>query len=705
MTSTQVPSVDLAPGMPSRVVTISATDVTEGGQTQAGQKVVFALSDTLDVTSGGDVIAKTQATVTLDANGEGSIRLPVYDEDVRTWCGREWAILVSGLGSQKAIRVPAGTSSIALSALPPVRPLRGRELQWAVTGTSVSVTEGAVWDVDVSLSGGILDFDFTVPPGGTAFWKGSIFPTGDLDSATEPGGYFVWANAANLPAEVPGGGKLEVSEAKTTSGTVSQIQQELQTFGSSPMTFTRLRGSTGWSAWKWTGGSDSMRSLTIMPGEDLDDVTEPGAYPFWGSVGHSPGGSGTVFVTKLLTTTGAESSVFQLASVGSVSEPELWSRFKGSAGWSAWIRIDVGAVDFSDVLALRSASPAAKKTAPLCLSTGAGGQFHEGGSGTTVIIQHMPTTAERAQLHLRNHNPRFTLQDYASVNVSSVSIGLHDGSGGSASWMTLGAGATPYGSRWVEVPEAWRGKEIAVRYSWSGTGTIHRNIGTAWTNGSRDGRPPLWAWLELSVPASTPVVGGYGDSLTAGVGAARPVIDSWLGLWAREHGAVPAHWAHSGDASTTWQDSDRKWFMYGTDVAAPDVMIYAMGSNEVYGGASPDLATMKQRVTDTVALIKKKITPEVVGALVMPRTSYPDETLRRGVNAWYPQSGLFRQVFNFGAAISNDDDNIIPAYDADGIHLTTAGYEAVAAVIPASIVVPAPVSWDAAIAALNAAAS
>ncbi|WP_170931833.1 hypothetical protein [Brachybacterium massiliense] len=36
MTSTIVPPVDLAPGMPSRVVTISATDVTEGGQSMAG---------------------------------------------------------------------------------------------------------------------------------------------------------------------------------------------------------------------------------------------------------------------------------------------------------------------------------------------------------------------------------------------------------------------------------------------------------------------------------------------------------------------------------------------------------------------------------------------------------------------------------------------------------------------------------------------
>lgn len=171
MTSVIVPPVDLAPGMPSRVVTISATDVTEGGTSLAGQMVRFALSDSLDVTSGGDVIAKSQAEVVLDGNGNGSIRLPVYNDAVKTWCGDpDWAIIVTTTwGSQKAIRVPAGTTPIALSALPPVRPLRGREKQWAVTGVSLAVTTGTEAGQasgSASLSGGILSLNLTVPPAG-----------------------------------------------------------------------------------------------------------------------------------------------------------------------------------------------------------------------------------------------------------------------------------------------------------------------------------------------------------------------------------------------------------------------------------------------------------------------------------------------------------------------------------------------------------
>lgn len=454
------------------------------------------------------------------------------------------------------------------------------------------------------------------------------------------------------------------------------------------------------NAAKWNRG-------TVPAGGDLDNLVEPGFYGYFGHlISNAPdAGSGTVLNAPIYLTSGAVGAMTQLAIQAHLTDPKLTIRFKGSSGFSQWVRIDAGAVEIPDFpVALRPAAPGAVKSAPLALSTGHGGS-QTTGTGTTVIIQHMPAMVQRVQLHLINRNPRYQMADADPVTVSSVAIGLHNGSGSSASWTTVpGSGTTPWDSAWIDVPEAWRGKDIAVRYTWNSSGSIQRNIGTAWTRGARDGTPPLWAWLECAVPAETPVVAAYGDSLSAGVGSSRPVIDSYIVQWAKTHGAFPALWAHSGDASTTWgEDDDRKWFLYGMNVAAPDALIYAMGSNEVFGGASPDLATMRQRVADTVAMIKTKLTPNVYGALITPRTSYPDETLRRAVNAWYPGSGLFRQVIDFASAVSNDDDNLIPAYDSDGIHLTTAGYAAVAAVIPASILPT--VSWDAAIAALNAAAS
>ena len=276
MTSTIVPPVDLAPGMPSRVVTISATDVTEGGKSLEGQMVRFALSDTLDVSSGGDVIAKTQAEVVLDSNGEGRIRLPVYDENVKTWCGQDWAILVTATwGSQKAIRVPAGTSSIALSALPPVRPLRGRELQWAVTGASVSVTEGASWDIDVSLSGGILDFDFTVPPGGTAWGRPPLGASTSLDGL-ERGDYIrvgSFSTAQGYPFS--GSGTVNVSTAYNDANNGFQSVHAVTADGTAQFARRKVSGSWG----EWAREKRPVQPLAV--GDDADALrleTHDGTY-------------------------------------------------------------------------------------------------------------------------------------------------------------------------------------------------------------------------------------------------------------------------------------------------------------------------------------------------------------------------------------------------------------------------------------------
>lgn len=341
MTSVIVPPVDLAPGMPSRVVTISATDVTEGGQSLAGQMVRFALSDTLDVTSGGDVIAKTQAEVVLDSNGEGRIRLPVYTDAVKTWCGDpDWAILVTATwGSQKAVRVPAGTSSIALSSLPPVRPLRGREKQWAVTGASVSVTEGAQWDVDVSLSGGILDFDFTVPPGAVAWELG--LATGDLNSYTTTGRRYSpgYAAAANRPEGAGGGSLLTYRTAATFVGhtwvdDAGWTARRVQT------------AAGGWTAWRRHTWEHPALDGSVL----LDNLVTPGTHPIPSTavataIGAPSAGLGGVLVEPT-TYSGANGTIVR-QTVWDYTTNTRWQRTRLASGaWNSWdagiVRSDLG---------------------------------------------------------------------------------------------------------------------------------------------------------------------------------------------------------------------------------------------------------------------------------------------------------------------------------------------------------------------------
>ena len=687
MTSVIVPPVDLAPGMPSRVVTVSATDLTEGGQSLAGQKVTFALSDSLDVISGGDVIAKTTATIELDANGNGSIRLPVYSEDVKTWCGRDWWVLVTAFGSGKAVRVPTGTSSIALSALPNVRPLRGRELQWAVTGAGITIVEGSQWGASVTLDGGVLRFTITVPPGGTAWWKGALGSSANLGTI-DNGVYSIWsgdtATTLGLPEAVLG----IVESYRWGTGAGIQIFRPRTTGGS--RTWQRTELSEGWGAWERTdGGKLDQTGSTLTSTSDLGTLPN-GFQSVWsGSIAEALGlptaTGGTLITVRYGTQAGT-----QLWMPRTIT-PQLWQRTELTT-WTPWTRVDAGAAQ--NIPMLRSASPGGLKTAPLALTLGYGGA-QASGSGTTTVIQHMPASARRVQLHLRNWNPRYTMADSAAVSLSQVAIGLHSGGGAAASWTTVPAatgttGTDGYLSGWVDVPEAWRGKDVVVRYAWSGS-TVQRNIGTGWEGGARNDTPALFAWLEVEVPASTPVIAAFGDSLSSGVSSSRPVVDSWVDHYARSIGAVPAHWSHSGDKAAGWQGSvDRKWGLYGWDIAAPDAMVYLMGSNDL-SEPSITLAEMQTRFTETVASIRARITPNVFAGTIFPRTTEAVgstfETVRRQVNTWLPASGLMRRVYATAAAISGDDETILPAFDADGIHLTSSGYAAVAGAIT-----PAPVA-------------
>ena len=349
MTSVIVPPVDLAPGMPSRVVTISATDVTEGGKSLEGQMVRFALSDTLDVSRNGDVIAKTQAEVVLDANGEGQIRLPVYDENVKTWCGRDWAILVTATwGSQKAIRVPAGSSSIALSALPPVRPLRGRELQWAITGVSVSTKEGGQWGASVSLNGGILDFDFTVPPGGEAWAKGALAPGTDLNSLSGQGIFYQSnsGNAAtelNYPAPVAGA----VHQFQWGTGVVQVYYPYTANTQFGDRIYMRSRGSSSWFPWlEILSSAETDKRYSPRIGLSLDDSTNLNSLPGPGVYYQSKGAQATALLNYPVPLGGTlvqhswgtgMTQIYYPYSVNIEHGRKIYYRSRGNTAWGPWL--------------------------------------------------------------------------------------------------------------------------------------------------------------------------------------------------------------------------------------------------------------------------------------------------------------------------------------------------------------------------------
>lgn len=159
-----VPAADRAPSLTSRVVTVNATDVTEGAP--APGHFTFSLPVALRVPK-DDVILRPGGVKVRLVDGKAQVRLPVYSDKVQTVDGStDWVIIVtpSWGGGSYPIRVPAGTSAISLADLPAVRPLTRREQQYAITGVGVTVTEGAQAGGSASYTNGQLDLAITVPP-------------------------------------------------------------------------------------------------------------------------------------------------------------------------------------------------------------------------------------------------------------------------------------------------------------------------------------------------------------------------------------------------------------------------------------------------------------------------------------------------------------------------------------------------------------
>lgn len=170
-TPTLVPAADRAPSLASRVVTIHATDVTEGAP--APDSVTFSLPDTLRVPADDVILRPGGITVRL-VDGRARIRLPVYTGGaVRVDGSSDWVIKVSpSWGEPYAIRIPAGTSEISLADLPSVRALTRREQMYAITGVGVTVTEATQAGGTASYENGQLDLNIQVP----SFRPETVYP-------------------------------------------------------------------------------------------------------------------------------------------------------------------------------------------------------------------------------------------------------------------------------------------------------------------------------------------------------------------------------------------------------------------------------------------------------------------------------------------------------------------------------------------------
>lgn len=321
------PAVDLVPGVDSRIVTVDVTEITEGYPLGPEHWFDFALSDSLDDTSGGMIIAQTHRKLHL-VNGKTEIRLPTYDADARTPDGtRDWSILVtSSFGYCKKIRVPAGSGSISLGRLQNIEPLTGLELQYAITSVSVSVSTGFPPSGTGSYSGGELSLDFTLPMGND-FVKGTLANGTDWNTVTEPGMYLVsGSNTYTNTPPIYSPGKAGVLMVWGSTGGNWGGQDYIQHGGFQGERAWRTSRTVGtWNAWQRPVSDWGL----IPEGTDVDTLRYPGFYRVSG-LGHA----GTISNLPPRATSGT----FQVLETGQSSGNIQTQMFFGYGRDGSWIR-------------------------------------------------------------------------------------------------------------------------------------------------------------------------------------------------------------------------------------------------------------------------------------------------------------------------------------------------------------------------------
>lgn len=205
--------------------------------------------------------------------------------------------------------------------------------------------------------------------------------------------------------------------------------------------------------------------------------------------------------------------------------------------------------------------------------------------------------------------------------------------------------------------------------------------------------------IDVYAPRPQNAVVAVGDSITDGMGAAHG--ESWpdvLGAQLLDAGGATTMAVLgagiSGNrllADTGPQQGDVPLARFDRDVAAAggatDVVL-SIGTNDIAAGRSAaDIAAGLQRFAERARAAGKRVflttvTPSAAGAHGTPTAV----AARRELNAWVREHGpaYADGVFDFAAAVADpaNPDRLAPPFDAgDGLHLSAAGYRALAAAV------------------------
>lgn len=540
----------------------------------------------------------------------------------------------------------------------------------------------------------------------TKWFRGTV-TSGSANEIRTPGRHTVTtANVTDLPLSVQG--HLDVLPTQfpvqifTPWGRVGQYQ--------------RWTVNNVWQPWQM------LQHYKGEPSVPLNDLKDPGEYFYAASnTANSPFPGAWVAVT--VKRNGSTSNVFQTAH-SSGAKPQVATRTwsNSSKTWTDWSYFVLGAkgVEYLTADSLAGAVSGlggngnGTKLVPLAMTQMGTGTPQPTDQGAVRWSRRYAVAPTRVRVHLANYNAGWSPWTGSDIQIASIRVGKGTAEGAVEGAVTVAAtGSIPgqsgeYVSRWVDL-SLQDGDHVALTVAWTGGDGTTTNLqifqGGGWTAGTagsasspnvdgwtRTQTTPFFAWLEAEVPATTPVVLGHGTSTVTGTASADPVGDSFVSKYAYSQGSLPVLVTHHGSTMTSWSTDAVKWDQYpGVNLKSivDATITYAGGNDLAVEGMTA--AEMQTRMADYLKVLQSKVKgPVYVGLLSPSNKPASVEVVRRTVNTWLKglPSGI-RGTFDFPLAIGDAaDEDLEPAYSADGLHPNAAGQQRLADLVSACPVTP-----------------
>lgn len=353
--------------------------------------------------------------------------------------------------------------------------------------------------------------------------------------------------------------------------------------------------------------------------------------------------------------------------------------------------------------------------------------WHSGATqGNQRIPFRLPVPASRVRAHFANRNDADDT-DYTNPDLrinQRCYIGEHKFENGEPTGQFVDTPVDASGTNLITMPDSqeymgeWMDVDLEpnVEYLFSfsfanPTGTeIVQGMSTCWNSVptgdvnkldveglSKRLQTRLAVWLEVEVPANTPVLGWVGDSRLVGREATMVLHDSAAWVHGMANRVMPRLHASAGSRMTDLiaTPSAPRWTRWA-DLGKCDAAIIQIGGNDIFdydNRANQVHDVMSQRLAELVPLVREHVSDRIYYATLMPRNT--KEWDPEFIDAWRAWNNYLKTLphgaigcIDFASAIAaRDDDSRIAEYfvSDDTVHLLSGGYAAMASAIPGQI--------------------